>query len=228
MSYPSADKLAEMVDSRFSLVVLAAKRAKQLKEGAPKLIETNSTNPLTIALEEIAAGKVKYDVPSTDVPPPKAAEPELFSVSELLLPNVEDSAATEETPLEIEAEVEPSDLLPILEDEGLEPEAEAVVDLVDEVSIDEIAVEAEEAEEEPVAEAIVEVKPKRLRKKAEVAETAAEPVAEETIIEAKPKRPRKKAEVVDTAEESMAEAAPEAVIEEKPKRSRKKTEPVEA
>jgi DNA-directed RNA polymerase subunit omega len=39
-------------------VVLAAKRAKQIKEGAPVLIETASTNPLTIALEEIAAGKV--------------------------------------------------------------------------------------------------------------------------------------------------------------------------
>ena len=49
----SSDKLAEKVDCRFSLVVLAAKRAKQIKEGAPILIETNSTNPLTIALEEI-------------------------------------------------------------------------------------------------------------------------------------------------------------------------------
>ena len=44
--------------SRYSLVVLAAKRAKQIKEGAPLLIDTDSTNPLTIALEEIAAGKV--------------------------------------------------------------------------------------------------------------------------------------------------------------------------
>jgi DNA-directed RNA polymerase subunit omega len=47
-----------MVGSRYSLVVLAAKRAKQIKEGSPVLIETASTNPLTIALEEIAAGKV--------------------------------------------------------------------------------------------------------------------------------------------------------------------------
>jgi DNA-directed RNA polymerase subunit omega len=56
--YPSADTIEQMVGSRYSLVVLAAKRAKQIKEGAPVLIETASTNPLTIALEEIAAGKV--------------------------------------------------------------------------------------------------------------------------------------------------------------------------
>ena len=58
MIYPSADTIEQMVGSRYSLVVIAAKRAKQIKEGAPVLIETASTNPLTIALEEIAAGKV--------------------------------------------------------------------------------------------------------------------------------------------------------------------------
>lgn len=58
MIYPSADTIEDKVKSRYSLVVLSAKRAKQIKEGAPVLIETTSTNPLTIALEEIAAGKV--------------------------------------------------------------------------------------------------------------------------------------------------------------------------
>jgi DNA-directed RNA polymerase subunit omega len=56
--YPSADTIEDRVKSRYSLVVLSAKRAKQIKEGAPVLIDTDSTNPLTIALEEIAAGKV--------------------------------------------------------------------------------------------------------------------------------------------------------------------------
>lgn len=58
MIYPSADTIEDKVKSRYSLVVLSAKRAKQIKEGAPILIETTSTNPLTIAMEEIAAGKV--------------------------------------------------------------------------------------------------------------------------------------------------------------------------
>jgi DNA-directed RNA polymerase omega subunit len=44
--------------SRYSMVVLAAKRARQLKDGAPPLVEPTSTNLLTTALQEIAAGKI--------------------------------------------------------------------------------------------------------------------------------------------------------------------------
>jgi DNA-directed RNA polymerase subunit omega len=55
--YPSADKL-DAFSSKFVLANLAARRAKQLREGSPPLIETNSTHPLTIALEEIAEGAV--------------------------------------------------------------------------------------------------------------------------------------------------------------------------
>lgn len=60
MIYPEGDVLKERVRNRYSLVVLASKRAKQIKEGAPVLIDTSSTNHLTIALEEIAAGKVSF------------------------------------------------------------------------------------------------------------------------------------------------------------------------
>ena len=60
MIYPSADKIEEQVDSKYALVILAAKRAKLLKEGGRPLIQTESTNPLTVALEEIANGSIKY------------------------------------------------------------------------------------------------------------------------------------------------------------------------
>ena len=60
MIYPEGDAIKERITNRYSLVVLAAKRARQLKEGAPHLIETNSANCLTIALEEIAAGKIDF------------------------------------------------------------------------------------------------------------------------------------------------------------------------
>jgi DNA-directed RNA polymerase subunit omega len=54
----SIDELSHRFGSRFDLVVAAAKRAGQIKDGAPPLVDTTSRNPLTIALEEIAAGKV--------------------------------------------------------------------------------------------------------------------------------------------------------------------------
>jgi len=72
--YPSADTIEQMVGSRYSLVVIAAKRAKQIKEGSPVLIETASTNPLTIALEEIAAGKVTVGEAILVEPPALAQE----------------------------------------------------------------------------------------------------------------------------------------------------------
>ena len=60
MIYPSPDKIDKQVDSKYALVILAAKRAKQIKEGSRPRLATDSTNPLTIALEEIAGGKVQY------------------------------------------------------------------------------------------------------------------------------------------------------------------------
>ena len=54
----SIDEMAEKFGSRFDLVIAAAKRAGQIKDGAPPLVETTFRNPLSIALEEIAAGKV--------------------------------------------------------------------------------------------------------------------------------------------------------------------------
>ena len=59
MIYPSADKIDQQVESKYALVILAAKRAKQLKEGGRPRIVTESRNPLTVALEEIAAGQVQ-------------------------------------------------------------------------------------------------------------------------------------------------------------------------
>ncbi len=47
--------------SIYKLVVLAAKRALEIAEGQPKLVDTNASNkPSTIALYEIAEGRVKY------------------------------------------------------------------------------------------------------------------------------------------------------------------------
>ncbi len=42
----------------YELVVIAAKRARQLKEGALRLVEARTNNPLTVALAEIESGKI--------------------------------------------------------------------------------------------------------------------------------------------------------------------------
>lgn len=54
----SIEELADRVGGRYALVVAAAKRARQLNEGAVPLVKVDSPNFLTIALAEIHAGKV--------------------------------------------------------------------------------------------------------------------------------------------------------------------------
>lgn len=65
---PSPDILNEFEHGKFVLSNLAAKRAKQLKEGAPPLVRIDSNHPLTIALAEIAAGKIKPIMPEHRAP----------------------------------------------------------------------------------------------------------------------------------------------------------------
>ena len=61
---PSPDILNEFEYGKFVLSNLAAKRAKQLKEGAQPLVQIDSHHPLTIALAEIAAGRIKPILPT--------------------------------------------------------------------------------------------------------------------------------------------------------------------
>lgn len=58
--YPSVDELLERVDSRYSLIMLASKRAHELDAGAyPMLSEYESVKSVGRALEEIVAGDLK-------------------------------------------------------------------------------------------------------------------------------------------------------------------------
>jgi len=77
MIYPRIDELLEKVESRYALVIVAAKRARQInnyhhqlgegigfEEAPPPLIESRSKNYLTMAMEEIAGSKLSHTYPS--------------------------------------------------------------------------------------------------------------------------------------------------------------------
>ncbi len=61
MVNPSMEVLLKKVDSRYTLVVFAAKRARQILEGADVKVKVKSTKNVTNALEEIAEGKILYE-----------------------------------------------------------------------------------------------------------------------------------------------------------------------
>ena len=61
ITYPSLDLLMERVDSPYTLVILAARRARQLNMGVNELLtEYKSEKPVSKSLEEIAEKKVTY------------------------------------------------------------------------------------------------------------------------------------------------------------------------
>lgn len=61
MIRPSLDILVDKVDSKYTLVVLAAKRAREIMDGSPLLTECRSNKPVTMALEEVAQQKITYE-----------------------------------------------------------------------------------------------------------------------------------------------------------------------
>ena len=69
------DSLAK-VDNRFDLVLIAAKRARNLSLGAEPVLPTNNDKPSVIALREIAEGLVGEEVLHEAPPaPPAPVEP---------------------------------------------------------------------------------------------------------------------------------------------------------
>ncbi len=79
MDKPRIDELLPYAGgSRYALVMIAAKRARQInsyyhslgenllgiEELTPPLIDTRSTNLLTIAFEEVVDSKIEYETPS--------------------------------------------------------------------------------------------------------------------------------------------------------------------
>lgn len=67
MLNPSFESVLGKDDSKYSLVMLTAKRARQLIDGEEALIETDSIKPVTIAMEEILEGKVRFEKPEEEI-----------------------------------------------------------------------------------------------------------------------------------------------------------------
>ena len=58
--HPSMDQLLPKVDSKYTLVVLAAKRARQILAGSSVKSVLQSHKDVTNALEEVAVDKITF------------------------------------------------------------------------------------------------------------------------------------------------------------------------
>lgn len=71
MSFPPLEKSLEQISNRYLLVVLAAKRSRQLNRGAPSQVEVRRKKWTTVALDEVIAGKIQQK--RAEEPKPEAA-----------------------------------------------------------------------------------------------------------------------------------------------------------
>ena len=126
MLYPSINEIRKKVDSRYTLVILAAKRARDLVDGKPPLVDCKVNRPVSIAAREINEDLIKVRYPED-----KPEEPEEDEAAE--------AAEAEEGE---EAEAAESEDTEAAEPE--EPVEEAEAD-----EAEEAAEEAEAADEQP-------------------------------------------------------------------------------
>ena len=70
MAFPSIESALNKVSNRYLLVVLAAKRSRQLNRGALPRVDSRHKKPTSGALEEIAQAKVAYRMKDEDASRP--------------------------------------------------------------------------------------------------------------------------------------------------------------
>ena len=63
---PNVLELLQHSDSRYTLVVEASKRGRQIVGGSQPLIDAHDMKPLKIAVEEINRDLITYDKPATE------------------------------------------------------------------------------------------------------------------------------------------------------------------
>jgi DNA-directed RNA polymerase subunit omega len=64
MARVTVEDCLDVIPNRFLLAMVAAKRAKQLYKGGEPLIENKAGNKkVVLALREIAAGQIEFEIP---------------------------------------------------------------------------------------------------------------------------------------------------------------------
>lgn len=67
MARVTVEDCLERVENRFALVILASKRTKELKRGAPVMVHDRDNREVVMALREIARALVTARVPGKEL-----------------------------------------------------------------------------------------------------------------------------------------------------------------
>ena len=80
LNKPNINELMEVVDSKYALVILAAKRARYMTDTNPSLVDDETFNPVSAALDELMSGKLHW---SSDQQPASDETDETNELDEL-------------------------------------------------------------------------------------------------------------------------------------------------
>jgi DNA-directed RNA polymerase subunit omega len=58
------DKDQGNIDSKYRLIHVAAKRARQIQKGSSPQVDTDTTKATKMAMDEVKAGKVEWSIPA--------------------------------------------------------------------------------------------------------------------------------------------------------------------
>ena len=150
----STAELEEKIGNKYSLCIVAARRARQLKAGYQPLIKSNAPNYLTVAMEEIAADLVVGMEP--EEMPVEAATPEP-SLTELLVGaeglHTEGEKNGDEKLINLEEELaQASAALGALEEEDKDKDSDEIKPTVDKTEGDDDAADEDEDQKEDGSE----------------------------------------------------------------------------
>lgn len=123
MLYPSINEIKHKADSRYTLVILAAKRARDIVDGKPPLVDCKVHRPVSIAAREINEDMIKVRYPEdkpAEEPEEETAEAEAAEAEE----NEEAAEAEEDSEPEAEGAEEPEEAATAEEAEEAEEPAE--------------------------------------------------------------------------------------------------------
>ncbi len=68
LNKPNINELMQCVDSKYALVILAAKRARTMIERNPDLVDDETFNPVSTALDEVVSGSLHWTSPQQQTP----------------------------------------------------------------------------------------------------------------------------------------------------------------
>ncbi len=127
MLYPSINEIRKKADSRYTLVILAAQRARDIIDGKPSLLDEDIERPVSVAAHEIAEDYLTYRRPDP-AEQKEAGEEEAAAAAEsdgqeepaqdAAGSESEVAAEAEEAEGDAKAEAEPEDEYVMDEEEG--------------------------------------------------------------------------------------------------------------